>query len=152
MPTSTWHEVRLHAVAVSAGLPPPMLHGVSVLQKSSFVIGSALAGPKLGTASGTCVAVGLALGLALGEVLGEVWGEVPGDVAATPPDDPPRWVRKKPPVANRSTSTTPMIAGTSHAGRSEGPLSDGRRATVGLRAGVGGGATTGAEVGGGGRD
>lgn len=45
MATSTWQELRSQLVAVSAGLPAPMLHGVSVLQMSTFVIGSALAGP-----------------------------------------------------------------------------------------------------------
>ena len=45
MATSTLHEFRSHAVAVSGGMPEPMAHGVAVLQKSTLVMGSAAAGP-----------------------------------------------------------------------------------------------------------
>src|SRR5258708_37330237 len=96
MPTSTLQELRVHAVAVSAGLPPPMLHGVSVLQMSTLVIWSALAGPEVGTAGGTVVALGLALGLVLGEVLAL------GELFATGVDEDPPGARLKPHVPRRS--------------------------------------------------
>src|SRR5450759_5411523 len=140
MPTSTWQELRSHAVAVSAGLPPPMLHGVSVLQMSTFVIGPVLAGPKFGTASGSLVVgVGLDFGLVLGDVLGDV--VAPGEWVAVAVPDPPRWARMKLPVPSSSTRITAMIAGISHRGRSDGP--EGLRAAVGLRAGIGAGARNG---------
>lgn len=43
MPTSTLHELRSHAVAVSGGLPG-MLQGVATVQMITLVIWSALVG------------------------------------------------------------------------------------------------------------
>ena len=140
MPTSTLHDVRSQAVAVSGELPG-MLQGVAVLQMITLVIGAAEAGPKFGTASGPGGAVGLALGLVFGDVLALGEGVPPPVVA------PPRCVRMKPPVPSRSSSTTPITAGISHAGRSDGPPPVGLRATVGLRAGVGAGARSGVGAG-----
>lgn len=144
MPTSTLQEFRSQAVPVSGAMPEPMVQGVAVLQKSTFVTGSAEAGPKLGTANGP--APGLGLGLAGGLVLGEVTGEVLGDglievlalgeVEATPGLDP-RPARTMPPIVpNNRISTTPMIAGINQGGRSVEPPPPGLRATVGLRAGA----------------
>ena len=45
MATSTLHEVRSHAVAVSGGLVEPTLHGLAVEQNCTLVMGSAEAGP-----------------------------------------------------------------------------------------------------------
>ena len=141
MPTSTLQEVSVQAVAVSGELPG-MLQGVSVLQMITLVIGADDAGPKFGTASGPVVALGLVLGLVLGEVLAL------GEVVTPPVVDGPRWARMKLPVPSRRMSTTPMTAGMSHGGRSEGPPPPwGLRATVGWRAGVGGGARSGVGAG-----
>jgi len=41
MPTSSLQALRSHAVAVSAGLPDPMLQGVATLQMITLVIGAA---------------------------------------------------------------------------------------------------------------
>ena len=140
MPTSTLQEFRSQTVPVSGGMPEPMVQGVAVLQKSTFVTGSAEAGPKLGTANGPVpgLGLGLAAGLVLGEVTGEALGEVfaLGDVVATPGLDP-RPARTMPPIVpNNRISTTPMIAGINQGGRSVGPPPPGLRATVGLRAGA----------------
>ena len=48
------HELRSHAVPFS-GEPPGILHGEAVVQICTFEIGSALVGPKFGTASGPFV-------------------------------------------------------------------------------------------------
>src|ERR1700682_1552743 len=105
MPTSTLHELRSQAVPVSDGMPAPIVHGVAVLQKSTFVTGSAEAGPKLGTANGPTpalglgLAVGLVAGLGLGDVFGVVLGL--GDVVATGWAGP-RLATTIPPVVPRS--------------------------------------------------
>jgi hypothetical protein len=140
MPTSTWQALRSQAVATSGGLPE-MLHGVAVLQMITLVIGAAAAGPKLGTAKGP-LGVGVVPGLALGDVWGDALGDVfeVGEVVAVPPLDPPRRASMIPtPVPSSRISTTAMIAGISHVGRSDDPRPAGLRATVGWRAGVGAG-------------
>jgi hypothetical protein len=142
MPTSTWQALRSQAVAVSGGLPE-MLHGVAVLQMITLVIGAAAAGPKLGTAKGP-LGAGVVPGLALGDVWGDALGEVfaVGEVEAVPLDDPLRLAMTTPPMPSSRISTTAMIAGISHVGRSDDPRPAGLRATVGMRAGVGAGVGT----------
>ena len=82
-------------------------------------------------------------GLAL--VFGDAFGEVLGDVVATGLFEDPRLARTIAPTLPRSKTTTmAMIAGTSQGGRSEVSSCVGRRGAGGLRAGVGGGAVTGA--------
>jgi hypothetical protein len=76
--------------------------------------------------------VGLALGLALGEVLGlgEWLADAPGDLP---------WPRRMivPVTPRRRITTTAMIAGIIHEGRSPGmPPPAGLRATVDWRAGA----------------
>src|SRR3981081_966761 len=144
MPTSSLQALRSHAVAVSAGLPDPMLHGVATLQMITLLIGAAEAGPKLGTASGPWpVGVGLALGDALGEVLAG------GDGVAPPVVVLPRPERTMPPtVPSSRITTTAMMAGISHDGRSAIPPPAGLRATARPPAGAIGG-LGGVRVGGG---
>src|ERR1700682_4737568 len=126
MPTSTLHELRSQAVPVSDGMPAPIVHGVAVLQKSTFVTGSAEAGPKLGTANGPTPALGLglAVGLVAGGGVGGGFGGglgVRGGVGP-PGGRHPGWGRTPPPIVPSSRiSTTAMIAGTSQGGRSLGP-------------------------------
>jgi hypothetical protein len=107
----------------------------------TLVMGAADAGPKFGTARGPA-GVGLALGLVLGDVLAV------GELVAVPGVDGPRLDRMKAPVPRRRRMTTAMTAGISHGGRSDGPPPPwGLRATVGRRAGVGGGARSGVGAG-----
>src|SRR5437868_8208183 len=110
-----------------------MLHGDAVVQICTLVIGSALAGPKLGTAS--CP---LVVGVALGDVPGEVDARADG-VGCVPlvTGLPPRLARTiTPKIPSRMTIATATAAGTSQGGRSaSGPPRDGGRAT-GLRAGA----------------
>jgi len=110
-----------------------MLHGDAVVQICTLVIGSALAGPKFGTASGPLV-----VGVALGDVPGEVDARADG-VGCVPlvTGLPPRLARTiTPKIPSRMTIATATAAGTSQGGRSaSGPPRDGGRAT-GLRAGA----------------
>src|SRR5438128_719982 len=111
-----------------------MLHGDAVVQICTFEIGSALVGPKFGTASGPFVVAD-----GLGEAAGEVDARAVG-VGCTPPVTwpPPRLASTiTPKIPRRMTIATATAAGRSQGGRSDsGPLLDGGRATDGLRAGA----------------
>src|SRR5216683_2426999 len=84
----------------------------------------------------------MGLGVGLGELFGDVLAV--GEAFGVPPVLEPRPCRTiAPTVPSSRMTTTAMTAGTSHAGRSTGPRSAGRRATVeglgaGARMGVGG--------------
>jgi len=107
-----------------------------VVQICTFVIGSALVGPKFGTASGPFVVAD-----GLGEAAGEVDAWAVGVVCTPPVTWPPPWPRLAstitPKIPRRMTIATATAAGRSQGGRSDsGPLLDGGRATDGLRAGA----------------
>src|SRR5436309_5905578 len=112
-----------------------MLHGDAVVQICTLLIGSALVGPKFGTASGPFV---VADGLGE-EAAGEVDARAVG-VVRTPPVTwpPPRLASTiTPKIPRRMTIATATAAGRSQGGRSDsGPPLDGGRATDGLRAGA----------------
>jgi hypothetical protein len=113
---------------------------VAVEQNWTFVMGSALAGPKVvGTAFGA-LALGdaLVLGLAFG---GELVTRGLGEVCATGP--PPLGLLRlltstTPAIPSRITTTAATAAGISHPGRRDGSRLYGGRATVGFRSGIGG--------------
>src|SRR5438093_1111198 len=93
-----------------------MLHGDAVVQICTFEIGSALVGPKFGTASGPFVVAD-----GLGEAAGEVDAWAVG-VVCTPPVTwpPPRLASTiTPKIPRRMTIATATAAGRSRGGRLE---------------------------------